>query len=127
MRSVFLLFSHKLTTDQIQDLRQNWNAENIVPLPQQLQEQWSNIAPVSESVYEFSGEFKTWLRENAHNDDLVLISGDFGAVYEMVNFCKKSGFLPIYATTERQIKEITQEDGKVLKKSVFRHVRFRVF
>jgi len=127
MRSVFLLFSHCLTVQQIHDLKQNWNVENIVPLPNDLQEHWSNISPEAENISYLLTELKSWLLKNADTDDLVLISGDFGAVYEIVNFCKKSGFMPIYATTERQIKETTQKDGKVLKKSIFMHVRFRAF
>lgn len=127
MRSVFLLFSHCLTDQQIRDLKQNWNVENIVPLPNDLQEHWSNISPEAESISYLLTDLKSWLLNNADADDLVLISGDFGAVYEIVNFCKSINLIPVYSTTKRHIDEEQHPGGKVIKKSIFSHIRFRKF
>ena len=69
---------------------------------------------------------KDFLKENSHFGDVVLIQGDFGAVYHMVNFSKNLGLKSVYATTNRDIEEIVV-DNQTIKKSVFRHVIFREY
>jgi len=56
----------------------------------------------------------------------VLIQGDFGAVYHMVNFAKELGLIPIYATTKRESIELKQ-GNKIIKKSIFKHIKFRKY
>lgn len=42
----------------------------------------------------------------------------------MVEFCKKNDFLTVYATTQREVKEVMQ-DNKVIKTSTFEHMIIR--
>jgi len=56
----------------------------------------------------------------------VLIQGDFGATYSMINFCKREGFIPIYSVNKRIAKE-TIEDGIVKKYAEFKHEFFREY
>ncbi|AFI06629.1 hypothetical protein HCD_08225 [Helicobacter cetorum MIT 99-5656] len=58
---------------------------------------------------------------------MVLISGDFGAAFNMVNFCQNLGLLCVYATTKRECAESVNEKGELVKTSIFRHVRFREY
>jgi len=122
---MFLLFSHKLTNEQIEDAKKSFGVNEFVYLPESLQEIWSNIPPEIEDIKPFLEDIKQFLRENANKGDIVLIQGDFGAVVEMVEFVRY-WLLPVYATTKRVSKEI-KKDGKIVKVSEFKHVRFRKY
>ncbi|MFA7083900.1 MAG: CRISPR-associated protein Csx20 [Arcobacteraceae bacterium] len=123
---MFLLFSHKLSSSQIIDAKKNLKVENFIELNLELQEKWSNIPTDIETLNITLNPYKKLLKEEAKEDDIVLIQGDFGAVYHMVNFAKSLRLKAVYATTNRLIKEYV-EDNKTVKKSIFTHVRFREY
>ena len=119
---MYLLFSHKLTDAQIEDAKK-LGVDKFIYLPEDLQRKFSNIPPELESVKEYAKDFERFL-ENAKSGDYVLIQGDFGLTCHMVNFSKSKGLIPVYATTKRISKEI-KKDGKVVKISEFKHIKFR--
>ncbi|MDL1970754.1 MAG: CRISPR-associated protein Csx20 [Candidatus Desulfofervidaceae bacterium] len=125
MPTIYLLFSHKLTPEQEKDLKENWQVENIISLPPELQYLWSQVPPDLFELNEYLEPIKGWLKENVQKGDLVLIQGDFGAVYLMVNYAFSLGLTPIYATTERAVKEESSPEGEVVIERIFRHKRFR--
>jgi hypothetical protein len=57
----------------------------------------------------------------------VLIQGDFGATFLMVNFAFEKGLIPIHSTTEREATEELQPDGSVRLSHRFLHKRFRKY
>ena len=57
--------------------------------------------------------------------DYILIQGDFGACFLMVQFAFEKGFIPIYSTTEREAVETHGEDGSVSLTHRFKHRIFR--
>lgn len=119
---LFLLFNHNLTNSQVTAVHQDLNVNSIVPLPDELKTLWGNIPP--EAVHLDLKPLETWLNTESHYQDYVLIQGDMGAVYHMVEWCMLHGLQPIYATSERKVTEITDGD-QVIKQAVFEHVRFR--
>jgi len=125
--NLYLLFSHKLTPEQEKDLKQNWQVEKFAYLPPDLQILWSNIPPDLEEINTYLEPIKKWLKESARQGDLVLIQGDFGAVYLMVKYAFSLDLIPIYATTERTVKEKATPEGKILIERIFRHKRFRIY
>lgn len=126
MKKMFLLFSHNLSQTQIDDAKINLKIEEFISLPQNLQNLWSDIPSDLVFLNEYLIPFRSFLVENSNFEDIVLIQGDFGAVYQMVNFAKDLGLMPVYATTNREIEEIVI-DNQTLKKSIFEHIRFREF
>lgn len=124
MTTMFLLFSHKLTNDQIESAKKDLNCENLVYLPEELQNLWSNIPPAEEG-YKYLTNFKTFILNNYKKGDYVLIQGDWGYTYHMVNFCKEIGVIPVYSTTERNSKDIINNDGSISKISLFKHVIYK--
>ncbi len=66
-----------------------------------------------------------WLDEKADAGDYVLVQGDFGAVFLMVDFCLNNGLIPIYSVTKREASEDVMDDGSVVKVSRFNHILFR--
>lgn len=121
-----LLFNHTLTQEQTSDAKASLLCEEFVTLPQELQELWSNVPSGLESLEKYLKPIKEYARANVQKDDFVLVQGDFGATYIMVNFLKSLGTKPIYATTSRDVLEIREGD-KVIKKSIFKHERFREY
>ena len=124
--NMILIFSHDLTATQIDDARKSLGVSEFIKMPKALQDKWSNIPPELSNLDEFIAEFKNFIKTNAKIGDVALVQGDFGATSSIVNFCKKNGIKAIYATTKRTIKESIVGD-KVVKNSIFEHVKFREY
>jgi len=125
-KQMILLFSHQLSDPQKADATNTWGVEEFVYLPQKLQQIWSNISPDLDSLKEVLEPIKSYVKEVANENDLILIQGDFGASYMMVNYAKSLNLAPVYATTKRMVQELV-ENGKTIKKSIFEHRRFREY
>jgi hypothetical protein len=126
MKKMFLLFSHKLTDAQIDDAKKSLQVQEFVYLPDQLQYLWSNIPPNITNLNKYLRPLEKFVLENANIHDYLLIQGDFGGVYNMVNFSKKNNLIPVHSTTTRNVQEKTV-NGKVEKFSVFEHIIFREY
>lgn len=126
MKKMILLFSHKLTEEQELDARESLDVEEFEVLDDDLQKLWSNVPSDLESVDDYLEPVREYLRDNVASGDIVLIQGDFGATFAMVSFVNSLGAVAVYATTKRDVVE-REIDGKIVKTSVFEHVRFRAY
>jgi len=126
MAKMFLLFSHTITQNQIEDAKVSLGIKEFIKLPSNLQEKWSNIPPDIADISVYLEPIKLWLEEHIKPNDYALIQGDFGATCKMAKFVKEQGAKAVYATTKRNIEEKIV-DGKVIKKSIFEHIKFRKF
>ena len=124
MHKMFLLFSHKLTQFQKDDAMVSWGVSKFIELPEELQTLWSNIPAEFETLNNYLEPLKKYLNKSVSKDDVILIQGDFGGTYEMVNFCKENDFLAVHSTTKREVHEIMKEN-KIIKTSIFEHMIFR--
>ncbi len=127
MPKMFLIFNHNFTLDQEKDAKESLGINEIVNMPHEIAEIWGGIPPEHPEISGFLEPVKNWLGENARKNDFVLIQGDFGACYIMVNFCFKNKFIPIYSTTSRQAVEEVKQDGTIKLTHHFRHKRFRFY
>jgi len=125
-KKMILLFSHKLSEEQILDAKSNYCIENFIYLPENLQKIWSNIPPDIESLENTLNLIKEFVHKNSSKNDLVLIQGDFGASFMMVNYCKSLELVTVYATTKRIVNDYI-ENGQNIKKTIFKHRRFREY
>jgi len=119
---LFLFFSHTLTTTQIEYAKEYLGIDKFVYLPKELQYTFSNVPPKLECLDEYVKPFYDFLDTNATKDDYVLIQGDFGLSYLLVEYCKRNQLTSIYATTKR----VSSEKNGV-KVSKFEFVRFRKY
>jgi len=126
MKQMFLLFSHTLTQAQIDDAKKSFGVKSFITLPNKLQNLWSNIPAELDSLDNYLQPLKKYIEKNSKDNDIVLIQGDFGAVYKMVNFCKSLKLIPIYSTTTRKTKEI-KKANKIIKTSIFEHCIYRKY
>ena len=126
MKKLFLLFSHTLTEAQEMDAREALGIETFMTLSSQLQTLWSNIPPQITELDAYLEPLKAYIRNEACENDVVLIQGDYGGCYEMVNYVKSLGLTAVHSTTMRDVVEKTV-NGKVEKFSRFEHVIFRKY
>lgn len=124
-KKVFVLFSHNLVEDQIIELKTTHKVTDIVRLPLELQNLWGNIPPEPTDIVEIIRPIKQWLSTEASINDLVIVQGDFGVTFNIINWCLQQGFIPIYATSKRVHKEEYLPDGTIKISKSFKHVRFR--
>ncbi len=126
MKKMFLLFSHKLTEIQREDAINTLNIKEFISLPENLQNYWSNVDPIDYDEEKFD-KIMNYIEKESNKEDYALIQGEWGFVYNAVNFCKKIGVIPVYSTTVREVREIHKEDGSVEKISIFKHIVYKKY
>jgi len=124
MPDLYLMFSHKLTEEQKKDAYNNLKCDHIIPLPPPLQKIWSNIPP-DEDIAVIIKKFKVHLDASASREDYILIQGDLGMVFSLVDWCLRKGMIPIYSTTKRTAAETHKESSTIKLVHIFKHVMFR--
>ncbi|QXP70765.1 hypothetical protein H0I29_01320 [Polaribacter sp. R2A056_3_33] len=126
-KKVFVLFSHNLLEDQVIELKSTYKVTDIVRLPLELQNLWGNIPPEPKDILEIIEPIKKWLKAEASVNDLVIVQGDFGVTFNIINWCLEQDFIPIYATSKRVHKEEYLPDGTIKISKNFKHVQFRKY
>lgn len=126
MKKLILLFSHKLTKKQIEDAKENLKCDQIIYLPKELQEIWSNVNPEKIENDKLK-KIKEFLIKNAVKGDYVLIQGEWGFSYNMINFAKEKEYVPVYSTTKRNAVETIDENGDLKKTMIFKHVKYKLY
>jgi len=121
-----LLFNHTLTQEQIADAKSSLGIDEFIYLTTELQQNWSNVPPDLEGLSSYLSPIEAYLKETIRRGDFVLVQGDFGAAYMMVNLVKSIGAIALYATTSREVIEETDGD-RVVKESIFKHGRLRKY
>ena len=122
MRKFIILTSHKLVEEQIVDAKDRYGVQEFVYLPTELQSLWSNVPADLDSLENYSKPLKSWLEDVTHQGDVVMIQGDFGLSYNLIDYAKSLGLVTVYATTKR---DSVEKDG--VKISIFKHIRFREY
>ena len=125
MKKLLTVFNHILSEEQFLDAKENLFVSEVVGLPKNLRDLWANIPPDGNFPDAVVLKISKWIENNLNQGDFVLIQGEFGVSFFLVDFCFKSGFIPVYSTSKRVSKETILDDGSVKKINFFRHVQFR--
>ena len=125
MVKAFCLLNHELTQNQILELKNRFNVENIIYPPEELSRKWSQIPAEKELDKNIIGNVTNWLTA-ANKGDLLIVQGEFGATFMIVDYALKNELIPLHAVTKRVAVE--HRDGEVVSKQyVFEHVCFRKY
>ena len=123
--SLFLIFNHEITPVQESDAYVSLGVQNIISMPEDLKTLWRQVPPDVSEISNYLQPVKDWLARESEENDYVLIQGDFGACFIMVNFAFEIGLIPVYSTTEREAAEEYKQNGVVKLMHQFRHRIFR--
>jgi len=126
-KSMFLLFSHQLTIDQQESARTEYGVTSFHQPPEAVQAVWSQFSPDADQLAPILQPVEAWLEQHAQKGDLVLIQGDFGATFLMINHALSLELIPVYATTQRQARDTLLSDGRIETTHVFKFKRFRIY
>ena len=126
MRKLIVLMSHKMTENQKEDAYKTLNVKEILESNQDIKNIWSNIEPKSSLDLSRLDLVIEWIKKNSKSGDYVLVQGEFGATFYIVDYCFKSQLIPIYDTSKRQVVEEIQED-KTITNRTFKHEGFREY
>ncbi len=126
-RKAFNLLRRRLSSKQREELRSVWDVVEVMEMPDGVRKRWTTVPPGTVAVRRYIRPVVKWLEDSARPDDVVVVEGDFGAVFHVVKRCLQRGLLPVYPTFQRVLRETTLPDGSVFTKRIFEHVRFRVY
>lgn len=126
MPNMFILLNHDISDQQKEDA-QKLGVKKFIPLPSDLGQIWKNLSPDAEKIGPLLKPIKQWLANNVSPEDFVLIQGDFGACWIMVNFAFQQNVIPVYATTDRKAVATRQPDSSIQTVRQFKHVMFRKY
>ena len=137
---LFILLNHALTQEQMTDL-ESMGVEEMIYLDRAhtggqgeseyhtsaQQVPWAQIPPQARQIAPLLEGYCQRLQSEARRGDYLLVQGDFGATYIIVECAKSLGLIPIYATTLRESREHKAPDGSISKQSLFKHCLFRIY
>ena len=126
MRVMYILLNHSLTKEQEESASKKWDIGCFKYLSKELSIIWNSISPEGELEIEKLDPIICWL-DTAQNNDLVLVQGEFGATFYIVDYCFNRKIIPIYSTSKRDYSEIKMPDGSIKRKHIFKHVEFRKY
>lgn len=120
-----LCFSHMLTDEQQRDARERLGVDVFVEMPKTLAAAWEQVSPEPEVPGDTLHRALSFLKQATVSGDYVLVQGEFGLTWAVVEWCRRNERIPVYSTTQRDYRYETATDGSVRNTHTFRHVRFR--
>ncbi|MEA2113990.1 MAG: CRISPR-associated protein Csx20 [Thermodesulfobacteriota bacterium] len=127
MPDLFLLFNHLLTDSQADQARQELGVQDIVVPPEEVSRCWVDIPPEPISIRDVLNPVFSWIDREIPAGSFLLVQGDFGACYLVLEHVAGREITPVYATTRRQAVEQRVGNDTVRLTHTFRHVRFRQY
>ena len=124
MSKFIVLMSHDMSDIQKNDAYNNLGINEIIEAPQEIKSIWANVNPVGNlDIYNLQPIIK-WIDTISNQEDYILVQGEFGATFYIVDYCFKNDLIPVYATSVRRVEE-TREGDRVLTNRVFVHEGYR--
>lgn len=123
--TAFCLLNHELTQKQRDELHSTYGVETILQPPEDVSRIWAQMPADRELNKNTIEKIIAWL-SNGQAGSIVVVQGEFGATFAIVDYALKKGLVPIYAATKRIAKE-TRNGEKVHREYIFEHVRFRKY
>ncbi len=125
MSKAYVLLNHELTQNQIKELKSKYLVEEIVYPEKNLTTKWSQIPAIEELSMDVICSVVKWL-SSAQENDVLIIQGEFGSTFMIVDYALKNKLIPVHAVTKRVAKE-SREGETVHREYIFEHVCFRKY
>lgn len=126
MKKFIVLMSHDMSDIQKNDAYENLKVAEIIEAPAEIKAIWGNVDPISDLDISKLDKVISWIKNISEKGDYILVQGEFGATFYIVDYCFKSDLIPVYATSIRRVEE-TREGERVLTNRVFVHEGYRQY
>ena len=124
MKKAYVLLNHELTLKQGEELKQKFLVDKIVYPPKEITVSWLQINPEGENCRIIKNVI-LWLK-NTNKNDVLIVQGEFGSTFMIVDFALKNNLIPLYATTKRIAKE--NIEGEIVHREyIFELVCFKEY
>jgi len=127
MKNAFIILNHSLTRLQEEELRSKFGVERIVEMPQDLKRVWSDFSAWTNLTDSRVSDIVEWLDDQARTADLVVVQGEWGATFYVVDFCFYKDLIPLYASSERLYEQENLSGQRVRRTHIFKHVKFKKY
>ncbi len=124
---MILLFSHLLTNSQIQWARESLKVSDFISMPEELKTQWAAIDPSVEDLIGIAGPFQDWLKSATVPGDFILVMGEWGTTYLLVQWCFKNDRIPVHVTGPRNVAEESVTEKGIKNTRFIKPVLFRKY
>jgi hypothetical protein len=125
MAKAYCLLNHSLTDNQTTELKEKFDVSDINYPTKELSASWSQIPATDKLDMSIIDSVVAWLKD-ASKDDILIIQGEFGSTFMIVDYALKAGLIPVHAVTKRVASE--EKDGETVKRAyIFQHVCFRKY
>ena len=121
------IMNHPLSDKQREYAKSKLKVDDFLFLSKDVKKYLENISPTEDLSLEKLNLITEYISSSLKKGDFVLIQTEFGVTFYLVDFCIKSGFTPIYATSSRVYEERINKDGTVARKHIFKFVKFRKY
>lgn len=118
------IISHDLLEIQKEEARKKLDIEVFEELPVEYKRFWRNIPSDGNLPLDQLNKVIDWIFTSSKEGDYIWVQGEYGATYYIVDYCFKTKRIPIYATTDRVVKEYEYQ-GKIKVERLFQHRQFR--
>jgi len=121
----YCLLNHQLTENQKKELLEKYDCNEIIYPTEELSATWSQIPAIQKIDRSIINAVISWL-DAAEEGDVLIIQGEFGSTFMLVDFALKHNLIPLHAVTKRVASE--QRNGEVVQRQyIFEHVCFRPY
>jgi len=127
MSKFLILFNHALKDEQELDAVDLLGVDEFCFPPVEISILWQAVPPERAELRPLLEPVFNWVDTEGDSGDYLLVQGDFGATWLVVEHARARGLKPVYATTRRITSEREKEDGSLEIVHWFQHVRFREY
>lgn len=124
MANGLCLLNHTLTEQQLLELREKMVVQKILYPYEDLQAKWALIPTDEVLPIAYYSEFIHWIDESSHEGDYIILQGEFGSTFYLVEYVFNRGLIPLHSVTQRVAEEFRQNEV-ITRTYRFKHVCFR--
>jgi hypothetical protein len=115
--------NHGLTERQKAELAVDFACASLIYPPEELAARWRDVSTAKDLILAWLKPFTDWLA-GAQAGDVVVIQGEAGFSFALVDFALQRGLVPVHAVSRRIGKE-SRNGEKVVRQYEFEHICFR--